>query len=479
MPPKGKKGKKGKKMPVLIDGVDTSAMTRDQLEAFALRLKAEMDREREERNYFQLERDKIRTFWEITRQQLDETRYELQQKDKEIEATQDLADIDTKHVMQQMKHLQFENHNKLGEVRAEAMTQLKLAQEHHVLQETELQKDKRQLRRILRERMEVGEMQLRQMESHFNEKLLDQRLTFERERKDNEMLHEEKMMEQKSKLDLFYGTQMFEVEERKNQQIKDLQDHHDGAFNDMKNYYNDITLNNLALIGSMKEQLEQLRKQTERSDRIAADTALENKRLREPLEQANIQLNEYRRKLEFYDRDKQQLSRLKSRNTKLEKKVKGLTWEAETLILRNDSLVAEREGLKERFNDVIVELQQKTGLKNVLLERKIAALMREDEKRSIVLHETIATCAPNFAEKLTSLDERVGNIVDEKNKIIIDLRYEVAKARKAHDDLLETYECKLKQFGVPSDNLGFTPLRDRDEKQLYICGPAGIVTENK
>jgi len=57
---------------VLIDGVDTSAMTRDQLEAFALRLKAEMDREREERNYFQLERDKIRTFWEITRQQLGE-----------------------------------------------------------------------------------------------------------------------------------------------------------------------------------------------------------------------------------------------------------------------------------------------------------------------------------------------------------------------------------------------------------------------
>ncbi|XP_017154793.1 dynein regulatory complex subunit 4 [Drosophila miranda] len=479
MPPKGKKGKKGKKMPVLIDGVDTSAMTRDQLEAFSLRLKAEMDREREERNYFQLERDKIRTFWEITRQQLDETRYELQQKDKEIEATQDLADIDTKHVMQQMKHLQFENHNKLGEVRAEAMTQLKLAQEHHILQETELQKDKRQLRRILRERMEVGEMQLRQMEAHFNEKILEQRLAFDRERKDNEMLHEEKMMEQKSKLDLFYGTQMFEVEERKNQQIKDLQDHHDGAFNDMKNYYNDITLNNLALIGSMKEQLEQLRKQTERSDRIAADTALENKRLREPLEQANIQLNEFRRKLEFYERDKQQLSRLKSRNTKLEKKVKGLTWEAETLILRNDSLVAERESLKERFNDVIVELQQKTGLKNVLLERKIAALMREDEKRSIVLHETIATCAPNFADKLTSLDERVGSIIDEKNKIIIDLRYEVAKARKAHDDLLETYECKLKQFGVPTENLGFTPIRERDEKQLYVCGPAGIITENK
>lgn len=52
---------------MLIDGVDTSTMTRDQLETFALRLKAEMEREREERNYFQMERDKIRTFWEISR----------------------------------------------------------------------------------------------------------------------------------------------------------------------------------------------------------------------------------------------------------------------------------------------------------------------------------------------------------------------------------------------------------------------------
>lgn len=45
-------------------------MTRDQLEQFALKLKEEMEREREERNFFQLERDKIRTFWEITRGQL-------------------------------------------------------------------------------------------------------------------------------------------------------------------------------------------------------------------------------------------------------------------------------------------------------------------------------------------------------------------------------------------------------------------------
>lgn len=52
-------------------------MTRDQLEAFALKLKAEMEREREERNFFQMERDKIRTFWEITRDKYGKSAQEI------------------------------------------------------------------------------------------------------------------------------------------------------------------------------------------------------------------------------------------------------------------------------------------------------------------------------------------------------------------------------------------------------------------
>lgn len=49
-------------------------MTREKLEQFTWRVKEELDKEREERNYFQLERDKIRIFWEITRNQLFEAR---------------------------------------------------------------------------------------------------------------------------------------------------------------------------------------------------------------------------------------------------------------------------------------------------------------------------------------------------------------------------------------------------------------------
>ncbi len=40
--------------------------------------------------------------------------------------------------------------------------------------------------------------------------------------------------------------------QRKNGQINDLMKNHEKAFGDIKNYYNDITLNNLALINSLK-----------------------------------------------------------------------------------------------------------------------------------------------------------------------------------------------------------------------------------
>ncbi|KAL9873793.1 growth arrest specific protein 8 [Glossina fuscipes fuscipes] len=458
-------------------------MTRDQLETFALRLKAEMEREREERNYFQMERDKIRTFWEISRGKFQEVTAEIRKKDHEIEMTQEIADLEAKQIMQQMKHLQFENADKISQIRAEAMTRLKVAQEDHVTQQLELLKDKRELRRLLRETEEVHEMQMQELKMTNVEEVHQLRTRFERDVKDMELLHEEKMLVLKNEIELVYRMQMFEVEERKNTQIQKLIDNHDSAFNDMKNYYNDITLNNLSLISSLKQQMEALRKQTERSERLAADMIQENRKLKEPLEQAQQELQLLRRKLEFYDRDRAQLMRLKVRNAYVEKQLQALTWETDALLLRNDTLVKEREELKEKFEEVVIELQQKTGLKNVLLERKIAIMEKEGEKQKQLLKETMDRCVDTKDPAIRKLDAKareasVENVLEEKNRVIHELSYELARITKAHDDLLATYESKLAQFGIPKEELGFEPLR-KTVKWNYMCGPAGLVTENQ
>lgn len=67
-----------------------------QLEEHIARLREELDREREERNYFQLERDKIHTFWEITERQLEEVKAERKNLDKDIEEDEGRHQIEIK-----------------------------------------------------------------------------------------------------------------------------------------------------------------------------------------------------------------------------------------------------------------------------------------------------------------------------------------------------------------------------------------------
>lgn len=47
---------------------------------------------------------------------------------------------------------------------------------------------------------------------------------------------------------------------------------------------------------------------------------------------------------------------------------------------------------------------------------------------------------------------------------------------QAHNDLLRTYEAKLNQFGIPTEELGFKPLESTVGGQSLGQGPAGLVS---
>ena len=67
-----------------------------------------------------------------------------------------------------------------------------------------------------------------------------------------EAKYDKKVRMLRDELDLRRKTEIHEVEERKNGQISMLMQRHEEAFTDIRNYYNEITLNNLALISSLK-----------------------------------------------------------------------------------------------------------------------------------------------------------------------------------------------------------------------------------
>lgn len=89
-------------------------------------------------------------------------------------------------------------------------------------------------------------------EQTHDEHVTELRSDFERTAHEIEANYEKKMRTLRDELDLRRKTEIHEIEERKNGQINTLMKNHEKAFSDIKNYYNDITLNNLALINTLK-----------------------------------------------------------------------------------------------------------------------------------------------------------------------------------------------------------------------------------
>merc|ERR1719238_2417651 len=87
----------------------------------------------------------------------------------------------------------------------------------------------------------------------------------------------------KHDLELRRKVDIHEIEERKNLHINDLMKNHEKAFGQIKNYYNDITHDNLKLIKSLKDEVAEMKKKAAANQKLMYDISQQNKRLSEPL----------------------------------------------------------------------------------------------------------------------------------------------------------------------------------------------------
>ncbi|XP_074205194.1 dynein regulatory complex subunit 4 isoform X1 [Camelus bactrianus] len=429
MAPK-KKGKKGKaKGTPVVDGLAPEDMSREQVEEHVGRIREELDREREERNYFQLERDKIHTFWEITRRQLEEKKAELRNKDREMEEAEERHQVEIKVYKQKVKHLLYEHQNNLTEMKAEGTVVMKLAQKEHRTQEGALRRDMRALKVELKEQELANEVVVKNLRLKHMEEITKMRNDFERQVREIEAKYDKKMKMLRDELDLRRKTEVHEVEERKNSQISALMQRHEEAFADVRNYYNDITLNNLALISSLKEQMEDMRKKEEHLEKEMMEVSAQNRRLADPLQKARDEMADMQKRLGSYERDKQILVCTKARLKVTEKELKSLQWEHEVLEQRFIKVQQERDELYRKFTAAILEVQQKVGFKNLVLERKVQALNTAVEKKEVQLNEVLAASNLDPAA-LTLVSRKLEDVLESKNSTIKDLQYELARVCK-------------------------------------------------
>ena len=221
-----------------------------------------------------------------------------------MEDSEERHQVEIKVMKQKVKHLLYEHQNNLAQLKSEAQLELKVNNEVNDESQMGLRNDKRHLKITMKEQELSHEDVIRNLKKTHDSYLTGLREDFQHQAKEIEDKYEKKLKHLRDELDIRRKTEIHEIEERKNQQINTLMRNHEKAFSDIKNYYNDITLNNLSLINTLKTEIEDIKKQRERLEKQMAEVQAENKKLVEPLQKAQEQVSELQKNLSSYEKDK-------------------------------------------------------------------------------------------------------------------------------------------------------------------------------
>jgi len=279
-----KKGKKKKKEEApKEEETDYDNMDLEMLREVVPMLRTQKDKSQLDRNYVQLERDTIQTFYDITKQEVRETDHAILSKEREMESMEDNHRVEVRVYLQKVKHLEYEHKNNLTAIGAEGESFLNEETENHDDKSLGLKNSKQTLLAELADLEWSSAEEIEQLQLQQAKNLRYMREEFEKNLNALGAKQEEKLSQLQSDLELRRKVHIHEIEERKNLHINDLMRNHAKAFTQMKAYYNDITTDNLKLIRSLKDEVAEMKKKAVANQRVMNEITQKNLWLKEPL----------------------------------------------------------------------------------------------------------------------------------------------------------------------------------------------------
>ncbi|XP_031615430.1 dynein regulatory complex subunit 4 [Oreochromis aureus] len=444
MPPKKKSADKKPakpKTPTLINGLTKDEMSKEQLEEHIMRLREELDREREERNYFQLERDKIHSFWEITDRKQKEVDSELQKVEKDVEENEARHQLDVKVYKQKIKHLQHEHLNDIAELNADSLASSELMEKEQEHLEEELRKTIT--------RVDIQEINFehtkKELELKHGEELTTRGDHLEKQLAEITASFEKKVQALRQDLDNIRKSEIGERENHWNSHIATLKQDHDETYRSAEEFVI-IMKRDADTLTQLKGEINETKKK-QKSMKLEVVTVLkENKHLAELISKIKEENYKIAKKLKHYSGNKDVIGNIKR------KKLKDLKAEHEVLEQKFSELQLERDELRKAFTEIVEKAQHKGDIENMVLEKKLQALTESLEETEAQLSAVLS--ASNMDQTaLSSVIKKTEAHIDSKNTAIRTLQHKINKISVVRKHLLLHTEVKAKALGVPVEEL--------------------------
>lgn len=211
----------------------------------------------------------------------------------------------------------------------------------------------------------------------------------ERNKKELINNYEQKLAALESELLLRMKVEIHEIEERKNLHINMLMLSHESSFREMKEYFNDITRENLDIIKQLNEKLHDIRGQITQSETVMATLKQNVTKLQEPLLNQKTKADQLRKIVVHMSNYIMSYRNAKGSLKELEARMVNIKAEKAKLDDKYKKVEQEKNDMYKKFEIAIRQLQSKSEYKNELLENKLAVFQRQLETKELTLRELV------------------------------------------------------------------------------------------
>jgi len=408
-------------------------------------------------NDSQQQKERLEVFWSTAKEKRDELSSVLSQERKITAELADKQAFEIKLYQAKLKNMVREQRKSMTETRMEMEGAQTSVQQHHRYQLHEFRQGVRSGKVVRKERELKQTALLTHVKQVQERRITDLRLEFE-----------QKADELKAAFDKKTKTILHESEERRREETQRLEtrkakhialliSQHKKVLEDIKKYYKSITNANLELISSLKDDVSDLKRKEAGMAREVNEAKRLNRRLAQPLQEQQALREKLSEELQQYQADKEQLHATLQSLDSLQVNFDSLKWENEVLIQKKGLMDEELSELKYKLHTTAYDVQQKTGFKNLLLERKLETMTQDLEKTESALSEVIA--ATNLDPEATSqLTHTLEDVLLAKNKHIQTMQDRLIQLKQTYMSTIHLYEDKLRQHNIPVEELGFAPL---------------------
>jgi hypothetical protein len=212
-----------------------------------------------QRIYLQLERDLVANLHQHAQEEARKIGERALVEERLLALCEEEHRTEVKTYLQKLKQLDFENERNLMLIDQQAQVELDQEADHHDTRLGKLKHEKTEANEKLLKSQQEGIKEIHKREQDIKNVLELGKATHAQELKSLEVRLEESLEQLQRDLDLKIRVELHEIEERKNFHINELIRNHEKAFDELKAFYSFITVENLNLIKSQKEELSSCR----------------------------------------------------------------------------------------------------------------------------------------------------------------------------------------------------------------------------